>query len=120
MIYGVGIDMIEINRVKKACGKERFLERCYTIKEIEEFKGRYTELAGNFSVKEAVAKSLGTGFRGFELNEIEVLRDKLGKPYVNLYGNAKEKAWELGIKKIHVSITNVSQYVQALAVSENL
>ncbi len=118
MIVGIGTDLIEISRIKKACEKESFLKKCYTEDERITFENRYVELAGNFSVKEAVAKSFGTGFRGFEPVDIEVLRDNLGKPYVHLYRGAKEKADELGISKIHVSITNVSEYAQAFVVSE--
>lgn len=118
MIIGVGTDLIEIDRVSKACEKEHFMLRCYTQKEIECFNKKYAELAGNFAVKEAVAKSFGTGFRGFKLSDIEVLRDELGKPFVNLYNEAEKKAGELGIHKIHVSITNTFKYAQAFAVSE--
>ena len=118
MIAGIGNDMIEIDRVKKACVKEHFLNKCYTDNEIKTFGKNYTALAGNFSVKEAVAKSFGTGFRGMELKQIEVLRDDLGKPYVNLYEGAEKKAKELGITRIHVSITNVKEYAQAFVVSE--
>ena len=48
--------------------------------------------ASNFAVKEAVSKVFGTGIRNFSLLDIEVLRDPLGKPYVNLYGAAKDIA----------------------------
>ena len=120
MIVGIGTDLIETERVKKACEKSGFMNRCYTEQERSDFNGRYQELAGNFSVKESVAKSFGTGFRGFGFNDIEVLRDNLGKPYVNLYGGALEKARELGINKIHVTITNVKEYAQAFVVSERV
>lgn len=120
MIVGIGTDLIEIERVKNACKKSGFLEKCYSEKEIDVFSGKPAELAGNFCVKEAVAKSFGTGFRGFELIDIEVLRDELGKPFVNLYGGAEKKARELGINRIHVSITNVEEYAQAFVVSEEV
>ena len=69
-------------------------------------------------MKEAVAKAMGTGFLGFKIREIEVLRDELGKPYVNLYGNAKLKQEELGIKAFFVSISDTKEYVSAVAVAE--
>lgn len=118
MIAGIGTDMIELGRVKKACEKKHFLEKCYTDNEIQAFKDNYVALAGNFCVKEAVVKSFGTGFRGIELRQIEVLRDELGKPYVNLYDGARKMADELGVAKIYVSITNVKEYAQAFVVSE--
>lgn len=118
MISGIGTDLIEIERVKKACQKEHFLRKYYTEKEIEAFENKYTALAGNFAVKEAVAKSFGTGFSGLMPGDIEVLRDENGKPYVNLYGGAKKTADENGIGNIYVSISNTAEYAQAFAVSE--
>ena len=118
MILGVGIDMIEISRVEKACKKDAFLKRCYTEAEIHNVRHNPASLAGNFAVKEAVAKVFGTGFRGFGPDSIEVRRDELGKPYVNLYKGAKEKADELGISRIHVSISNTKETAVAMAVGE--
>ena len=118
MVLGIGNDMIEIERIKKACEKQAFLLRCYTSKEIELCKGRESMLAGNFAVKESVAKSFGTGFRGFETIDIEVLRDDLGKPYVNLYGGARKIYDEMGATNIHVTITNTKEYAVAMAVLE--
>lgn len=118
MIVGIGTDLIETDRIKKACEKDSFLNRVYTEKERELFGRKIPSLAGNFAVKEAVSKCFGTGFRKFELTDIEVLRDELGKPYVNLYGPALALADKLKVKKIHVSITNVSEYAQAFAVME--
>lgn len=118
MISGVGTDLIEIERVRKACRRERFLKRYYTEKEIEVFGERHIQLAGNFAVKEAVVKSFGTGFVGCEPIDIEVLRDENGKPYVNLYGGAKSIADKKNIGNIHISITNTAKYAQAFAVSE--
>ena len=120
MIVGIGTDIVELARMEKPGKSESFLKRCYSEKEITLYRGKTKELAGNFAVKEAVAKCFGTGFRGFEPSEIEVLRDELGKPYVNLYKAAKEKGDELGITNIHVSITNEKVYVVAFAVCEHL
>ncbi len=118
MILGIGNDLIEIERIEKACEKQAFLVRCYTKAEIELCKGKASMLAGNFAVKESVAKSFGTGFRGFETTDIEVLRDELGKPYVKLYGGAKEQYDMMGATSIHVSITNTKEYAAAMAVLE--
>lgn len=118
MIIGVGTDMIEIMRVGKACKKQAFLSRIYTDEECRQAGGNMSSLAGNFAVKEAVAKSFGTGFYGFGPKEIEVLRDKLGKPYIKLWGRARELAKELGVKTVHISITNTKEYATAMAVAE--
>ena len=118
MIVGIGNDIIEIERIKKACSRKSFLEHCYTGEEIAQLGTSYLSLAGNFCVKEAVAKSMGTGFRTFGLTDIEVLRDALGKPYVQLYGGAKKQAEALGIRRIHVSISNLKDIASAVAVAE--
>lgn len=118
MIIGIGTDMIEIERVVKACEKEAFLLRAFTSEEVLLIKKDARKSADNFAVKEAVSKMFGTGFQGISLSEIEVLRDDKGKPYVNLYGNAKRLSKQLGIKKIHVSITNTRDLAEAFVVGE--
>lgn len=118
MIVGVGTDLVEMDRMKKACGRESFLKRIYTEEERRQAGKRISRLAGDFAVKEAVAKALGTGFRGFGPECIEALRDPLGKPYVRLYGRAGELAEELGIDEFHVSVTNTAQYAAAFVVGE--
>lgn len=118
MITGVGLDLIEVSRVVKACEKETFLRKCFTAAEIELFEGDRRRAADNFAVKEAIAKMFGTGFRGISLIEIEVLRDNNGKPYVKLYGKADELARTQGITAIHVSISNTKDYANAFAVGE--
>ncbi|MBQ9828594.1 MAG: holo-ACP synthase [Lachnospiraceae bacterium] len=118
MIAGIGTDMIEIKRIKKACEKESFLVRCFTAKELELIGQDPQKAAGNFAVKEAVSKVFGTGFSGFRPIDIEVLRDEKGKPFVNLYGGAEETAAKLGITVIHVSITDTEEYAAAFAVGE--
>ena len=88
MILGVGTDLVEIDRMRKACEKEYFVSRTFTEAESRQAGGSASKLAGSFAVKEAVAKVFGTGFRTFMPGDIEVLRDELGKPYVRLYGGA--------------------------------
>lgn len=118
MILGIGNDVIEIGRVQKACQSEAFLNHVYTGQERERFTHIPASMAGNFAVKEAVAKMLGTGFRGFGPAQIEVLRDDLGRPYVNLYGGARERCEEIGIKKIWVTISHGKDIAMATAVGE--
>ena len=118
MIVGIGNDIIEISRVKKACEKEAFLLRYYTDNELVFATGNSSSLAGNYAVKEAVSKCFGTGFRGFGPKDIEVLRDNLGKPYVNLYNGAQKLASSLKINHIHITISNTKDYVSAVAVAE--
>lgn len=118
MIVGIGVDMVEIQRIKKACEKEAFLLRYFTSGEIKIIAGSLARIAGNFAVKEAVVKAFGTGFGKVSPEEIEVLRDPLGKPYVVLYGQARISAHELGISRFHVSLTDTKELVQAFVVAE--
>lgn len=119
MIIGTGIDIIETQRVKRACEKKAFLTRCFTEREQELIQKDGNKAAGNFAAKEAVSKVLGTGFRNFGLSDIEILRDELGKPYVILYGNAKELSQKLQINNIHLSISNTKEYTAAYAIGES-
>ena len=118
MITGIGVDLIEVARVRKACEKDSFLRRCFTVREQELIQTDKNKAADNFAVKEAVAKMFGTGFRSFSLSDIEVLRDSAGKPYVILHGAAEELAKEQGITAIHVSISNTKEYANAFVVGE--
>jgi holo-[acyl-carrier protein] synthase len=120
MIIGIGVDLIEVARVTKACEKESFLKRYFTNQEIELIAKDVKKAADNFAVKEAVSKVLGTGFQTFFPIDIEVLRTPEGKPYVNLYGRALELSREQGITSIHVSISNTKEYANAFAIGERL
>lgn len=119
MITGIGVDLIEVERVVKACQKEAFLTRLYTVHEIEIIRKDMNKAAGNFAVKEAVAKMFGTGFRKIRPIEIEVLRNPEGKPYVNLHGESARLADQQGITDIHVSITNTKEFANAFVVGEH-
>lgn len=119
MIIGIGNDIIEIERIKKALSNKTFFKKIYTEKEQKIFNGKnFHSLAGNFAAKESVSKALGTGFSGFSPIDIEILRYDNGKPYVKLYNNAKKTAENLNIKKIHLSISHCLKYAQATAVAE--
>jgi holo-[acyl-carrier protein] synthase len=118
MVVGIGTDLIEIDRVIKACDKNTFINKYFTDNEIKLAAQNSKIYADNFAVKESVAKMLGTGFREIVPIEIEVLRDSLGKPYVNLYGEAFRLSRDLGITKIFVSITNTKKYASAFVVGE--
>lgn len=118
MILGVGTDLVEIDRIKRACEKGSFVARTFTDTECRQAGGTASRFAGSFAVKEAVAKALGTGFRTFMPIDIEVVRDELGKPGVNLYRGALARFRELGMEHMEVSITNTAEYAMAFAVGE--
>jgi holo-[acyl-carrier protein] synthase len=116
VIVGIGVDTIEIDRVTRACERKHFVERIFTREEQKQFDEKMRRAASDFAGKEAVVKMLGTGFSGVEANEIAVLRKESGAPYVELYGKAKEKAVELGIDAVLISITNTKELATAFAV----
>ncbi|WP_315118976.1 holo-ACP synthase [uncultured Clostridium sp.] len=122
MIIGIGTDIIEIERIKTAIERNsKFLEKIFTEKEREYFKSvgfRINSIAGNFAGKEAVSKALGTGFRNFSMKDIEILRDELGKPIVNLYGNAGKMVIENKNYNLHISISHSRENAIAYAVLE--
>lgn len=116
MFYGIGNDIVEIERIEKAIEKTAFKARVYTEKELEliKKKGDKAETyAGRFSAKEAISKAFGTGVRGFDLVDIEILQDDLGKPKVYLHNSLKEK-YENFI--IELSISHCKTYATAVAI----
>ncbi len=123
MVLGIGIDIIEIDRINNIIeNKPKFINRFFTIKESLYFESRKNNsqiIAGNFAAKEAFVKAFGTGIRNLSLKEIEVLRDKLGKPYINLYGNALKISREKGINSIHISISHSRLYAVANVIVED-
>jgi holo-[acyl-carrier protein] synthase len=122
MSHYIGVDIIEIGRIKEAVESwgERFLRRVYTESELAAYRNKPSSLAARFACKEAVMKLLGTGRIGVGWREVETLSHPGGKPRVNLYGRAQSKADEMGIKEIAVSLSHSKEYAIAYvsAVSE--
>lgn len=111
MIKGIGIDIIEIERIKKAVDKygEGFLEKVYTDKELKYCRSqkalKYPELAVRFAAKEAYSKALGVGLAGFghsnkgiKMTDIEIVNDSRGKPLISFRGEISPK--------VHVSLSH--------------
>ena len=119
-ILDIGIDIVEIERIEKALQRnKRFLDKLFTKEEIDYFKskGLKTEtIAGNFSAKEAISKALGTGIRNFNFKDIEILRDKKGKPIVKTYNNLREICIDYNVLEIKVSISHSKNYAVANAI----
>lgn len=118
MIVGIGVDIIEKERVHKAYEKDSFRRKYYTAGEQAEIADHPHKAASDFAVKEAVVKAVGTGFGKIMPGQIEVLREESGRPYVVLYGRAKEMQEELGITQIHVSISDTDTLATAFVVCE--
>lgn len=123
MIVGIGNDIVEIERVKKAASRtSSFLDKLLTPLEKESVtKGngfKMESIAGIFAAKEAVSKALGTGFVTFSLRDIEIFKDEKGKPNIKLYGGAEVIAKEMGVTQVHVSISHSKSYATAIAIAE--
>ena len=117
MIYGIGVDTVELERIKSSLESERFERFVFSKRERAEFRRNHVKLAGCFAAKEAFAKALGTGVRGFSLDEVSVLRDELGKPYYEFTGAALEIVARERLTA-HLSITNTAELATAFAVLE--
>ena len=115
----VGVDIVEIARIERALQRwgERFLERVYTPAEVAYCRGRVSELAARFAAKEAISKALGTGLRGIDWREMEILPDERGKPLVTLHGRARQRAEALGLTHFAVSLSHSREYAIALVVA---
>lgn len=128
MILGIGVDIIEIDRIEKGIKKQdKFLDKIFTDKEIEYFQNRKMNIeviAGNFAAKEAISKALGTGFRSLSFLDIEVLRDELGKPIVNIENKMKKNIEYIfgggQVYRIHITISHSKSNAVAYAILEAL
>ena len=123
MIFGTGIDIIEVERIAKVMERDLgFRDKIYTEGEIaycEPMKNKYQHYAARFSAKEALMKAIGTGWRfGIRFADIDVYHDELGQPHIRLIGKAKELAEKEGFSKIHVSLSHVKQLATAVVVVE--
>ena len=124
-IVGVGVDAVEISRVATALQRTpTLLDRLFTERERATCITRcgdlrFGGLAARFAAKEAVAKALGTGIRGFGFRDIEVLGDELGKPTVTLHGGAATVAAAAGVTTIHLSLSTSTDLAVANAVAES-
>ena len=122
-ILGLGVDLADIDRVGDVLSRyPRFAERCFTEHEREyafRFARPERRLAARFAGKEAVMKSMGTGWRRIRWKDIEITGG--GKPTVRMSGNAARRAEMLGVTEVLVTITHtdVSALVMAVAVGEH-
>ncbi len=125
MIIGIGIDIVDTNRIVRSLEKwgDRFQKKILHEDEMREHETTSIAaayLSRQFAAKEAVSKALGTGMKaGVHFADIRVLRKKGGAPYVELSGNAAERAEKLGINNIHISISDEANYAIAYAIAES-
>ncbi len=117
-MFSVGIDMIEIARIEKSMQNSGFLNRILGEEEYVQLEGKNfpkQSVAANFCAKEAFAKAIGTGFRGFGFREVQVLRDVLGKPYFKLLGSAL-RICEENNYEFSLSMTHTKEYASAVVI----
>ena len=121
-IIGIGVDIIDNNRIKKSIKNQNFIKRVYTAKEIntsKNVKNRVNFYAKRFAAKEAFVKALGTGFRkNLNYKDIEILNDNLGKPYYNMNDKIKKILKKISNSKsldLFLSLSDEKSYSIAFA-----
>lgn len=124
MIVGIGIDLIEIERIRAVHTRhpQRFIDRLLTDAEKEyvlSHKDPTQRLAGRFAAKEAALKALGTGLAdGIRWKDVEILPDEHGKPVLKLYEKAALRAQSIGAAILHVTITHSDTFAMAQVILE--
>lgn len=126
MINGLGVDIVEIDRMREALRRHpRMRERVFSEEERAYCDARNKpeiHYAMRFAAKEAVLKALGTGFAGMRFTDVEVVRDERGRPVPNLRGRAAEIAEEHGVIEMHLSLsfTHTTAVASAVAITEQM
>jgi holo-[acyl-carrier protein] synthase len=122
MVYGIGIDLVKIDRLRRAVERwgRRFLDRVYTEGELSycyERKNPYLSLAVRFAAKEALIKAAGLGAT-VSFRDIEVFNYGTGKPSIKVGGKLKEFFAEKGIREAHLSLSHEGEFGVACVVLE--
>jgi holo-[acyl-carrier protein] synthase len=126
MIVGLGIDLVEIERIRRiyARHQQRFLNRILTPAEkayVMQHADPSARLSGRWAAKEAGLKALGTGLaEGIGWRDIEVLPDERGKPILHLHGKGAERARSLEANSFHVTITHSEGLAMAQVILERV
>ncbi len=118
-MHSIGIDLIEIHRIKNSINRPNFLNKILGENEYSQLKQRKfsaQSVAVNFCAKEAFLKSLGKGLGDFKLTEIELLREKSGQPYLSFNGKALEFVNAENIK-FSVSATHTENYASVVVLA---
>jgi holo-[acyl-carrier protein] synthase len=122
MVRGIGVDIIEIDRIRGSIERtgRQFLEKIYTPAEVDYCDAkayRYQHYAARFAAKEALSKAIATGWAGeFRWRNVEITNDPSGKPGIALHGSLRE---HLGSARIHLSMSHSESHVVAMVVIED-
>jgi holo-[acyl-carrier protein] synthase len=117
MVKGIGVDIIEIDRIRRSIERlgDRFLDKVYTPREISYCNGkahRFQHYAARFAAKEALSKALSTGWAGeFRWKDVEVMNEPSGQPRFSLHGTLCER---LEGASIMVSLSHSDSHVVAV------
>ena len=121
-LYGIGTDIVKVNRLKKSLKNKKFLAKLFSTDEISKCEKKINSIncfAKRFAAKEAFSKALGTGIsKGISFKEIIVLNEKNGKPFIRLNGNTKkivQKKLKKKKFKISLSLSDEDKYAVAFA-----
>ena len=122
-ILGIGVDIVENKRFKKSIKNKNLLKRLFTLSEIKNsklIKDKSTFFSKKFAAKESFSKALGTGFRrGLKFKDIEILNNKLGKPYFKLNNKIKKiisKTLKVKNFDLFLSISDEKEYSAAFTI----
>lgn len=120
MILGIGIDIIEIDRIKDSIEKfgDRFINKIFTPNEIAYCKSKansYQHYAARFAAKEAISKAIGTGWNNeFHWKDIEISNESSGAPLVKLSGKMEKIL--VGNKALKITMSHSHNYVSSFAI----
>lgn len=122
MILGIGLDLCETHRLKRAMTRRAFVQRVFSPAEVSACTGRRDRLlcyAARFAAKEAYFKAIGTGWgQGVGWLDVEVESDGNGPPRLLVSGEARRVSRALGVKAVHLSLTHTGDYAAAMVVIE--
>ncbi len=124
MLIGVGIDIIEVERIALRVGRDSgFRDLVFSKDEIMYCESKafpFQHFAARFAAKEAFLKAVGTGWdTGLSFREIEILNDPKGKPIVRISGETEKQLLPLGIRTIHVSMSHLKSTATAVVILES-
>ena len=118
-IYGVGTDIVDITRIKKSIKNKKFINKIFSDREIKNSKNKLDSYyAKRFAAKEAFSKALGTGIsEGISFNEISILNNDKGQPYIELLDKTKIIVnKKIKKRKIYLSLSDEKKYAIAIVI----
>lgn len=122
MIEAVGVDIADVERIRKALDRwgDRFVERTFSRRESDycrKHRDEAVRFAARFAAKEAFVKCMGSA-RGIPWNEIELINDRSGKPRIELSETIRAKLQARKVRRVHVSVSHTAHHAVAFVVFE--